>query len=173
MTRAEMTEIFALLMIAYPNAEMFRAQTQQSLKEKLAPTITLWTACLREVDFWTAQKAVIRLCRACKFPPTIAEMLEAAQTVGQEVAQEIRCAYLQARSAVLLECGDPEEAYSTLPTRTRKVIDEMGGMEAFLHPGEGMFDMQGFMDTYERLLRANPVGLPGGARKELSGGGSV
>lgn len=43
MNRAEMTEIFAVLMLAYPNAEMFKAPDQQALKEKLAPVITLWT----------------------------------------------------------------------------------------------------------------------------------
>ena len=37
MNRAEMTEIFAVLMIAYPQAEMFKAESQQALKEKLAP----------------------------------------------------------------------------------------------------------------------------------------
>ena len=41
MTRAEVTEIFAVLMMAYPNAEMFKAPDKDSLKAKLAPTITL------------------------------------------------------------------------------------------------------------------------------------
>ena len=60
MTRAEVTEIFAVLMMAYPNAEMFKAPDKDSLKAKLAPTITLWTTCLRDIDFWAAQQAVIR-----------------------------------------------------------------------------------------------------------------
>ena len=55
MTRAEVTEIFAVLMMAYPNAEMFKAPDKDSLKAKLAPTITLWTTCLRDIDFWAAQ----------------------------------------------------------------------------------------------------------------------
>ena len=76
MTRAEVTEIFAVLMMAYPNAEMFKAPDKDSLKAKLAPTITLWTTCLRDIDFWAAQQAVIRVCQTCKFPPTIAEMRE-------------------------------------------------------------------------------------------------
>ena len=33
-----------------------------------------------------------------------------------------------------------------------------------------MFNMSGFERTYERLLRKNPVGLPGGSgRKQLKG----
>ena len=102
MTRAEVTEIFAVLMMAYPNAEMFKAPDKDSLKAKLAPTITLWTTCLRDIDFWAAQQAVIRVCQTCKFPPTIAEMREAAETVLHEVRSEISNAYLMARNELQL-----------------------------------------------------------------------
>lgn len=167
MTRAEMTEIFAVLMLAYPNAEMFRAGSQQELKEKLAPTITLWTTCLRDVDAWTAQKAVVRLCQTCKYPPTIAEMREAADAVRRDTRAEISNAYLWARSQVnLMREGDTlEDVYRELPPRIQKTIDAMGGMEAFLPPGKGRFEMAAFEQTYERLLRSNPVGLPGGGQE--------
>ena len=102
MTRAEVTEIFAVLMMAYPNAEMFKAPDKDSLKAKLAPTITLWTTCLRDIDFWAAQQAVIRVCQTCKFPPTIAEMREAAEAVLHEIKSEISNAYLMARSELQL-----------------------------------------------------------------------
>lgn len=102
MTRAEVTEIFAVLMMAYPNAEMFKAPDKDSLKAKLAPTITLWTTCLRDIDFWAAQQAVIRVCQTCKFPPTIAEMRAAAEAVLHEVRSEISNAYLMARSELQL-----------------------------------------------------------------------
>ena len=170
MTRAEMTEIFAVLMLAYPNAEMFKAQSQQALKEKLAPTITLWTTCLPDVDFWTAQKAVVKLCQTCKFPPTIAEMREASDGVLREMKSEIQSAYLQARSAVHLFGDNLEKAYASLPTRSRKVIDAMGGMQKFIPDDAKMFDMFGFERTYERLMRQNPAGLPGetGGQKRLT-----
>lgn len=169
MNRAEMTEIFAALMLAYPNAEMFRAADQQALKEKLAPTITLWTACLRDMDFWTAQRAVIRVCRTCKFPPTIAEMREAAERVREEVRREIDRAYLSVRDDVrfMTERGKTmRQVYDGLSVRSRKVIDAMGGMEQFAPPDSPMLNMEGFQRTYERLLRSNPVGLPGGQRQE-------
>lgn len=83
MTRAEMTEIFAVLMLAYPYAEMFKAPGKQAVMEKLAPTITLWATCLADVDFWTGQQAAVRVCRVCKFPPTIAEFREQADAVTQ------------------------------------------------------------------------------------------
>lgn len=165
MNRAEMTEIFAVLMLAYPNAEMFKAPNQQALKKKLAPTITLWTTCLRDMDFWTGQQAVVRVCQTCKYPPTIAELREAAEAVLRDMRAEISDAYFWARNEVRLlkmrEGETLEDAYGRLPARTRKTIDAMGGMEAFLPPGSGMFNMAGFEQTYEQLLRANPIGLPG------------
>ena len=170
MNRAEMTEIFAVLMVAYPNAEMFRAESQQALKERLAPTITLWTTCLQDIDFWTAQKAVIRVCKTCKFPPTIAEMREAADGVSEEVRLEIESACMKARNALRwLQDGESEEdAIKRLPARTQKTIEAMGGIRAFSPPDKPMFNFDGFRQTYERLLRANPVGLPGGERKKLT-----
>ena len=168
MTRAEMTEIFAVLMIAYPNAEMFKAPDQQALKEKLAPTITLWTTCLRDMDFWTAQKAVVRVCRTCKFPPTIAEMREAADAVTQSVQGEISNALLMACQMVRFRREDEslESVYKELPARTRRTIDAMGGMEAFAPPDSPMFSAREFKRTYERLLRSNPIGLPGEAMEQ-------
>lgn len=50
MTRKEMTEIFSVMLLAWPNAEMFKGGVQ-----KLGPTIELWTACLPDVDFWQGQ----------------------------------------------------------------------------------------------------------------------
>lgn len=172
MNRAEMTEIFAVLMLAYPSAEMFRANSQQDLKEKLAPTITLWTTCLKDIDFWTAQQAVVRVCQSCKFPPTIAEMREAAEDVKHQVESEIDHALLMACQMVRyrLEGETLESIYEELPDRTRKTIDTMGGMEAFAPPDSPMFNAREFERTYERLLRSNPVGLPGGSgQRQING----
>lgn len=168
MNRAEMTEIFAVLMLAYPNAEMFKAPNQQALKEKLAPVITLWTTCLRDVDFWTGQQAAVRVCQTCKFPPSIAEMREAAEKVQEEVRREINWAYISIRNSVrrMAEMGRTlEQVYEGLPARSRKTIDAMGGMERFAPADSPALDMDGFLRTYEMLLRSNPVGLPGGAGK--------
>ena len=161
MTRAEVTEIFAVLMMAYPNAEMFKAPDKDSLKAKLAPTITLWTTCLRDIDFWAAQQAVIRVCQTCKFPPTIAEMREAAEAVLHEVRSEISNAYLMARSELQLArlAGrTKEQALEGMPTRTQKVIEAMGGIDAFMPPDKKYFEMERFEQTYETMLRKNPIG---------------
>lgn len=41
MTKKEMTELFSVMLLAWPNAEMFKGGVA-----KLGPTIELWTACL-------------------------------------------------------------------------------------------------------------------------------
>lgn len=58
MTGKEMTELFAVMLLAWPNAETFKGGIA-----KLAPTIKLWVSCTTDVDFWTGQQAVIRLCQ--------------------------------------------------------------------------------------------------------------
>ena len=84
MTRKEMSEIFAVMLLAYPNAEVFKGGIA-----KLGPTINLWVTCLPEIDFWTGQQAVVKLVRECKFPPTIAEFKEKAEAVQAEVRARI------------------------------------------------------------------------------------
>lgn len=168
MTKTEMTELFAVMSLAWPQAEMFRGGV-----DKLGPTIALWTACLQDLDAWTAQKAMVKLCRECKFPPAIAELREAADAVNREIQGEVQMAYLYARNAVQMAGtrGETlEEVYKGLPVRSQKVIDAMGGMEAFAPPDKPFFNASGFETTYEKMLRSNPAGLPGGnggGRKQL------
>lgn len=56
MTRQEMTEIFAVLALVYPHAEVFKAPNAQTV----TATIILWTVCLQEFDSWTIP--VLRKC---------------------------------------------------------------------------------------------------------------
>ena len=80
MTGKEMTELFAIMLLAWPNAETFKGGIP-----KLAPTIKLWVSCTADVDFWTGQQAVVRLCQHCKFPPTIAEFREQVDNVNKDI----------------------------------------------------------------------------------------
>ena len=84
---------------------------------------------------------------------------------------EVEWAYMTARGEVnsLRDGEGLEVAYQRLSPRCRKTIDAMGGMEAFAPPDKPFFNMTGFESTYERLLRANPVGLPGQNAKQIAG----
>lgn len=85
MTNKEMTEIFSVMLLAWPNAETFRGGIA-----KLAPTIKLWAAYTQDIDFWTGQQAVTRLCKVSKYPPSIAEFREQAEAVQRAIKDEAR-----------------------------------------------------------------------------------
>lgn len=84
---------------------------------------------------------------------------------------EVEWAYMTARGEVnsLRDGEGLEVAYQRLSPRCRKTIDAMGGMETFAPPDKPFFNMAGFESTYERLLRANPVSLPGQNAKQIAG----
>ena len=172
-----MVEIFAVMLLAYPNAETFKGGIQ-----KLGPTIELWTACLPEVDFWTGQQAVIKLCRECKFPTTIAEFKEKADDVKHDVRGQIQQAwsilrlYLDGFKAVT-----PIEAYNKSPEITKAAIDIMGGPDKLIvtetHTmGDGSqktyesYNYDGFSKAYEKLIRSRSS-LPSGNRAAIGSGG--
>ena len=84
MTKVEMTEIFAVLLIAYPGAPQFQGGI-----EGLRPTINLWTSCLADIEYWLGLRATKIICRELRFPPTIAEFRSAAARAEEGVQQEI------------------------------------------------------------------------------------
>ena len=161
MTHKEMSEIFAVMLLAYPNAEVFKGGIQ-----KLGPTINLWVTCLPEIDFWTGQHAVVKLCRECKFPPTIAEFREKAESVKSEIRERISQSWMWLKYD--MEKMSPEEAYQKLPpdSMARLAIDVMGGpgrlvIEKEHTYGDGskrtasMYNYRGFEDSYNAVLRRN------------------
>lgn len=176
MTRKEMTEIFSVMLLAWPNAEMFKGGVQ-----KLGPTIELWTACLPDVDFWIAQQAVIKLCRECKFPPSIAEFKEKAEKVKSEVKARIDLSWSMLRMD--MELGKtPEAACARLPKDSAEylVIQAIGGPSRLIVTEEHTFangrketveryNYGDFAAAYERLIRqTNAMGS--GQHKPLAPG---
>ena len=168
MTKKEMTEIFSVMLLAWPNAEMFKGGVA-----KLGPTIELWAACLSDVDFWTGQQAVIRLCRACKFPPSIAEFKEQADAVGVDVQGRIDRAWNDVKWSRLLE-ESPEEWYQRLPPGSdiKAVVNALGGPGGLVSKDGKRWNYYEFRDVYEKLIRKEVPGavaqLTSGKKKELS-----
>lgn len=159
MTNKEMTELFALMLLAWPNAETFKGGIT-----KLAPTIKLWTSCTTDVDFWTGQQAVIRLCQKCKFPPTIAEFREQVGKVDKDVQALISRTVNEIRSA---DCmfGSTDALYGALPPEsfTRKVIDAMGGPNTLVRSFERggkinfMWNLSGIENACRSVVRKTPA----------------
>lgn len=72
MTRKDVSELFGVMALAWPSAEIFRRQ------QDIPAAITLWARCLEDVDTRCAQEGLMRLCRESKFMPSVAEVRAAA-----------------------------------------------------------------------------------------------
>lgn len=149
MTKQEMTEIFSVMLLAWPNAEMFKGGIQ-----KLGPTIELWAACTSDIDFWTAQQAVIKLCKECKFPPSIAEFRERVEKVHAEIDRRVSLSWNEIRTAGML--GDTnQEIYDRFnpESLTRRAIDMIGGPNALSIPMPGGAERWNY-EAWERAYRS-------------------
>lgn len=169
MNRLEMTEIFSVMLLAWPNAEMFKGGI-----EKLAPTIELWTACLSDVDFWTGQQALKKLCRECKFPPTMAEFKERADSTTKEIAEliDMRWRFLRFDA----DTGkSPAEIFAALEQDdpARLAIIATGGPDAFFRKSDdpvavwNRYDL--FKSAYEQAIRKGAA-LPASQHKAVPQG---
>ncbi len=167
MTRKEMTEIFAVMSLAWPTAEMFKGGV-----ERMGPTITLWASCLLDVDFWTGQQAVVKLCRECKFPPTIDEFREKAKAVHADIRNVIEQNW-DFLTLHRFTDGGIEQYIKSLPDgcRTKTVVMAMGGVEALVIKDERgqHLNFEGFRDAYTALIRKDPA-LCGGMKLSLGQG---
>lgn len=170
MTHKEMTEIFSVMMLAWPNAEMFKGGVQ-----KLKPTIDLWTACLVDVDFWTAQQATVKLCKVRDFPPTIAAFREQVEEVNKDV--KARIGFLTDRIRLLDRLGKSlQEIYEEFGEgEYQQVIDMIGGPENLVrsweHNGETVsaWNWEMLENAYAAYLRKTTA-LPGTSHKALPSG---
>lgn len=141
MTRGEMLKVFALMKLAWPKAPML-------CPDKLKETVSLWTFCLPEVDFLTGIMATVQLCRTSHYPPSIAQMREAAEECLENLDREIDDAILSMRN----------EHYFGHVNRDRmeRAVALMGGEERLLIPVDENFsryDIEGFREAYLKVCQ--------------------
>lgn len=74
MDRQAVSEAFAIMRAAWPSAELFRQD-----KQGQAQSITLWARMAAEIPNEIGKATVLELVAIRKFPPSIAEFLEAAR----------------------------------------------------------------------------------------------
>ena len=148
MTEKQMTELFSIMILAWPNAEMFKGGIP-----KLGPTILLWTSRTRDIDFWTAQQAVARLCDTCKYPPTIAEFREQAKKIAEGIRSKINETFDEIRLSEAFGEG-VDGWYRHLPASSidRATVDAMGGPEK-LTKDNGLWNYELYEKTFNRLVR--------------------
>lgn len=163
MTDKQMTELFTVMILAWPNAEMFKGGIQ-----KLGPTILLWTSRTRDIDFWTAQQAVARLCDACKYPPTIAEFREQSKKISAGIRSRVEFVFDEIKLADSMGEG-VEGWYRKLPANSaeRATVDAMGGPSTLVKEGGLAWNYELYEKTYNRIIRqrsATPLPLPSAER---------
>ena len=157
MTKKEVTEIFSVMMLAWPNSELFKGGIQ-----KLGPTIELWHSCLPDVDFWTGKQAVIRLCRENKYSPTIADFREKVEKINTEIRERTEEALGRIKTGELF--GSVADYYNQLPEGDfdKAVIQAMGGPEHLILPldnGDAMWDVTGFENAYLAVLKKTQIDI--------------
>lgn len=157
MTGKEMSEIFAVMLLAYPNAEVFKGGLA-----KLKPTIDLWVTCLPDVDFWIAQQAVYKLVRECKYPPTIAEFKEKVDKVKGEIQSRISMQWDVIKLEIMCDGVAAAEQTMRNTPEWSQVLALMGGSLEVTRTwdrGDGSvseykeLNYSGFAKAYESILR--------------------
>lgn len=164
MTRKEVTELFSVMLLAWPNAEMFKGGVQ-----KLGPTIELWAKCLPDVDFWTGQQALIRLCQVCKFPPTIAEFREQVEGVNNSIQERTSLEWSFIR--LELDTGkSPREIFDGLhpESLSRLAMISMGGPEKIIQEC-GLLNYYGFEEAIRNAIMSQSA-LPGSNHQRVGSG---
>lgn len=156
MTNKEMTELFSVMLLAWPQAEMFKGGIA-----KLGPTIELWTTCTRDIDFWTGQQAVVLLCKTSKFPPTIAEFRQQAEAVETKISSCINGAWAglrrslrRSRRTERIDAARVRAWYEALPSGLiRNAVDAMGGPDELIILNGEALDYHGFARAYRAATR--------------------
>ena len=151
MTAKEISEIFTIWALNWPNAEMFQGGVKM-----LDFRCRIFATQLSDVDYWDGLLGAARSLRVRKYAPNIAEFSEDIAEAKRQMKNEIDSAYLSARNSIVFfhDAGESvEQIVSRLPERTQTVIRVMGGIDAFLPPDGQYFNMDGFTRTYEMLLR--------------------
>lgn len=170
MTDKEMTALFTVMLLAWPNAETFKGGIP-----KLKPTIKLWAAYANNIDFWTGQQAVIRLCKHSKFPPTIAKFLEEVDRINEDIKRLSGRAFQEICNADIMY-GSLAAFYSKLPpgSFTRAVIDAMGGISALSRTWiddrgkeRSIWNLQEMENACQAVMRGRPE-MVGGMLPELN-----
>jgi len=166
MTKAEMTKLFAAMSLIYRHDKMFSAGI-----EALKPTIEIWTATLPELSYALGQQALIRVFRTCKYPPTPAELGEAAEEILNELNSQ--CTQLKNDIRFSTEyLGSIEEYYASLPNghMTRCVIDRIGGPEKLyenLESGGQIRNWTAFEAAHREICLSGGTALPGAKASAL------
>lgn len=166
MTQKEVSELFAVWALNWPNSEMFKGGAAM-----LDARVKLYASQLADVDYWLGQKATEHSLRTRIYAPNIAEFLEDIETAKAGIESEIDAAYVALRSSCQIAHLNgrkvDDSILRTMPSRIQKTVTAMGGIDAFAPSDKPCFEMTAFKNTYLTLMRTNPPLLQTN-RKEIT-----
>ena len=151
MTTKEISEIFTIWALNWPNAELFQGGTKM-----LDFRCKIFAEHLSDVEYWDGLQGAAYSLKTRKFAPNIAEFREDIETAHGKILAEINEGYSALRSGYLIakSLGEsPEDFITHLPQRSQTVLRVMGGIEAFAPSDSPTFNYDGFKNTYMTLLR--------------------
>ncbi|MHB9949516.1 hypothetical protein CF055_10640 [Clostridium botulinum] len=118
MTREETTTILSVIKAAYPQWARGLTKTDADMM------ITLWSSMLEEHEYKLVQVAIKKIIATNKFPPSVAEVIEAINYItsgGQSEMTEIE-AWGLVRKAIKNSAYNAEEEFNKLPTKIQQTI---------------------------------------------------
>ncbi len=118
MTREETITILSVIKAAYPQWARGLTKTDADMM------ITLWSSMLEEHEYKLVQVAIKKIIATNKFPPSVAEVIEAINYItsgGQSEMTEIE-AWGLVRKAIKNSAYNAEEEFNKLPEKIQQAI---------------------------------------------------
>ncbi|MGJ8754117.1 replicative helicase loader/inhibitor [Clostridium botulinum] len=150
MTQEETIKILSIIKAAYP-------QWARDLKPTDAKAmVNLWGAMLEDYPYNVVQIAIKKIIATNKFPPSVAEVIEAInyiKTGGQAEMTEIE-AWGLVRKAIKNSAYNAEEEFNKLPSRIQEAIGSHNILHNWSQESVGIETVIGsnFMRSYKQTV---------------------
>ncbi len=156
MTKAQVSELLALMSVAWPKFESDDAK------------IALWHEMFQDVDFRVASAALKRLMATSPYPPSIYDLRKQVCEVHYPDDLDPATAWGLVADAVRRHGWyESQRGMESLPEKVRRVVQMMGWQE--ICEGQPEINRAQFMRMYEtvRKREAEQALLPDGLRKKI------
>ncbi|GAA0081335.1 replicative helicase loader/inhibitor [Clostridium sp. CTA-6] len=142
MTREETITILSIIKAAYPQWARGLTKTDADMM------ITLWSSMLEEHEYKLVQVAIKKIIATNKFPPSVAEVIEAINYITSGGASEMTEieAWGLVRKAIKNSAYNAEEEFNKLPEKIQRAI----GSHNILHNWS-----QETVDGIEKVIGSN------------------
>ena len=122
MTRREMSELYSVMLLAWPGAPAFKGG-----EDRLAPAIELWAAAMEDVPFALGKRAMMACVRELRYPPTVAEVREMAERIAADDKEQADEAWSRLCTLLDLEHGDRAAALRRADPGILAAVSATGG----------------------------------------------